>query len=185
MGLFDKWKRKKKKPEELESIAEEQPERKNHFNYVGAMPDDVRAEIDRTFQAAVEIFKISNPNDGRTMASEIRKIVDDILETGKFPEEYDDMADVAVALGVLFGQALCCGHGWTWKVFGDSKENSIYGVVSPEENFCNAPMLYIMRILNKENIGLDGNNDNTVLLLYNMLENIDQKPESERYVPLA
>lgn len=159
--------------------------RKNYYNYVGEMPDNVRAEIDRVFRMAVQIFKISDSTDGKVIASETYHIVDDILETGKFPSEYSNIEDVAVALGVLFGQALCCGYGWTWKVFGDNEKNAMFGVVSPEENFCNTPMPYLLRILKGQNTGMNGKNDNTVLLLYNMLENIDQKPEQEKYVPLA
>ena len=166
-------------------IFNKEEKRKNYFKYVGEMPDDVRSEIDRVFRFAVQIFKISDSTDGKTIASEANRIVDDILETGKFPSEYSDIEDVAVALGVLFGQALCCGYGWTWKVFGDNESNTMFGVVSPEENFCNAPMPYLLRILKGQNIGMDGKNDNTVLLLYNMLENIDQKPEQEKYFPLA
>lgn len=37
-----------------------------------------------------------------------------------------------------------------------------------------------------ENAGnVDGTNGNTVLLLYNMLENIDRKPEKQKYFPVA
>ncbi len=166
-------------------IFQKEKKRKNYFNYVGEMSDDVRAEIDRVFRMAVQIFQISDPTDGKTIAGETYRIVDDILRTGEFPSEYSDMEDVAVALGVLFGQALCCGYGWTWKVFGDHKSSAMFGVVSPEENFCNAPMPYLLRILKGQNIGMDGKNDNTVLLLYNMLEDIDRKPEQEKYFPLA
>ncbi len=180
MGFFTKRKEKKKDVD-----LEKTPKRNNYFNYTGEMPDDVKSEIDRVFRMAVQIFGIKDPTDGKAIASEIRRIVDDILKTGSFPSEYADIEDVAVALGVMFGQALCCGYGWTWKVFGDSEQKAMFGVVSPEENFCNVPMQYLLKILKKQNIGLDGKNDNTVLLLYNMLENIDQRPEREKYIPLA
>ena len=45
-------------------------------------------------------------------------------------------------------------------------------------------MNYMLRILTNRNIGLDGNNDNTVLLLFNMLENIDAKPVTKKFTPL-
>ena len=96
-----------------------------------------------------------------------------------------DIVDAAVAPGGMFGQALCCGYGWKWKVFGNSRDQISFGVVSPEENFCNAPMSYLLKILTGQNINRYGENDNTVLLLYNMLENIDKKPKKERYYPLA
>ena len=33
-----------------------------------------------------------------------------------------DIVDAAVAPGVMFGQALCCGYGWKSKVFGNTLE---------------------------------------------------------------
>jgi len=171
--------------EELVGLVEVWGKRDNYFPYVGPLPDKIRAEVERAFQAAVETFHISDPADGRVIAEEVRAAVDHILETGEFPEGCADQASAAVSLGVLFGQALCIGRGWSWEGFGNSKEKAIYGVVSPEKNFSNAPMSYLLRILQGKNTGLDGNNDNTVLLLYNMLEDIDRKPEEKMYFPLA
>lgn len=161
------------------------PKRDSYYSYSAEMPEDVKAEIDGAFEKAVRVFKINHPEDGEAIATQLLEIVDNILETGEFPEEYGDIIDVAVALGVLFGQALCCGYGWTWKVFGSSQDDTVFGVVSPEENFCNAPMLYLNRILSGQNTGLDGRNDNTVLLLYNMLKDIDQRPQDVKYYPVA
>lgn len=171
--------------EELYRLVETGPRREDYFPYVGELPEDVRAEIERTFQKGVEVFGISDHEDGKKMAEQIMNIVDGILETDKIPDAYGDIADVAVALGVLFGQALCCGYGWKWQVFGNSPDQASFGVVSPEGNFCNAPMSYLLRILTKQNINRFGENDNTVLLLYNMLENIDKRPKKEKYYPLA
>lgn len=171
--------------DELYSLVEVRPEREDFFSYVGELPENIRAEIDGTFQKGVRVFGISDPGDGARMAEQIMNIVDNILETNTIPDAYGDIADVAVALGVMFGQALCCGYGWKWKVFGHSREQASFGVVSPEENFCNAPMPYLLKILTGQNINRYGENDNTVLLLYNMLENIDRKPKKERYYPLA
>lgn len=171
--------------DELYRLVETAPEREDYFSYVGELPEDVRAEIEMSFQKGVQVFGISAPEDGAKMAEQIMNIVDEILETGELPEAYEDITDVAVALGVMFGQALCCGHGWKWKVFGDSPEQASFGVVSPEDNFCNTPMPYLLRILTGQNINSYGENDNTVLLLYNMLENIDKRPKKERYYPLA
>ena len=171
--------------EEIKGLVEVQGKRDSYFPYVAELPQEIRDEIEATAKKAMRVFQIDEAADGKTMASEICSAVDQILSTQEIPSAYGDMADVAVALGVLFGQALCTGYGWRWKVFGNSEEQTVFGVVSPEENFCNAPLLYLNRILSGQNIGLDGNNDNTVLLLYNMLENIDQRPEEKKYVPLA
>lgn len=66
-------------------IFQKEKKRKNYFNYVGEMSDDVRAEIDRVFRMAVQIFQISDPTDGKTIAGETYRIVDDILRTGSSP----------------------------------------------------------------------------------------------------
>lgn len=159
-------------------------ERKNYFAYVGELDFEVKQEIERTSRTAMEIFRISNPKNGQTIAKEVYDIVENILSTDTFPSIYESLDDVAVALGVLFGQALCIGYGWSWQEFGNSKEDAVYGVVSPQKNFCIAPMNFLFKILSRNNIGLDGKNDNTVLLLYNMLADIDKKPESTKYFPL-
>ena len=171
--------------EELESLIEVLPKRESYYSYSAELPENVKNEIERSFKKAVRVFKINHSEDGEAIATQLLEIVDNILETGEFPEEYEDIVDVAVDLGVLFGQALCYGYGWTWKVFGVSKDDTVFGVVSPEENFCNAPLLYLNKILSGQNIGLDGRNDNTVLLLYNMLKDIDKRPEDMKYFPLA
>lgn len=155
------------------------------YKYVGEMNDEIFGEIRREAGAAARNFHITDLHDGRKIAQQVREIVDDILETGKFPEQYEDIVDVAIGLGAVFGNALCIGYGWKWKELGESEENTIHSVVSPKGYFSNAPMLYLYRILTGKNIGLDGQNDNTVLLLYNMLENIDERPEDMMYIPMA
>lgn len=155
------------------------------YKYVGEMNDEIFQEIRRAAGAAVNIFQITDLDDGKKIAAQVRKIVDEILETGNYPEQYEDIVDVAVGLGAVFGNALCIGYGWKWKELGENAENAVHSVVSPKGYFSNAPMIYLYRILTGNNIGLDGKNDNTVLLLYNMLENIDEKPEDKMYIPMA
>ncbi len=155
------------------------------YNYVGEMSEEVFNEIRREAGRAVKIFNLTDLDDGRALATQLRKIVDQILETGEFPEEYEDIVDVAVGLGTVFGNALCVGYDWEWMELGDSEENVVHSVVSPKGYYSNAPMIYLYRILTGNNIGLDGKNDNTVLLLYNMLENIDDKPEDKMHIPMA
>lgn len=71
-------------------------------------------------------------------------------------------------------------YGWTWKYldFGDDS-HGIY-LVSPREYYCCPPLYFLTKILLSQNIGLDERNDNTVMLLFNMLEGIEnQKPQSK------
>lgn len=155
------------------------------YKYVGELDEEVFQEIRRMAGEAVRIFHITDLDDGRKIAAQVRKIVDDILASGELPKQYANVVDLAVGLGTVFGNALCIGYGWEWKGFGDSKESAVYGVVSPKRYFSHAPLLYLHRILTGNNMGLDGKNDNTILLLYNMLEDIDSKPEDKMYIPMA
>ena len=171
--------------EELVGLIEVWGKRPSYYPHVAPLPDKIGEEIQRTFQSAVEVFGISDPANGEVIAREVRERADHILETGELPEGCKDLADAAVSLGVLFGQALCIGRDWEWGAFGDSPEKVIFGVISPGKNFCNAPMPYLLRILQGKNTGLDGKHDNTVLLLYNMLETIDLQPEEKTHFPVA
>lgn len=171
--------------EELVGLVESWRKRETYYPYVAPLSDRLREKIESTFQAGVEMLGISDPEDGEVIAQAVKEAVDRILETGKYPEGCGSLSDAAVTLGVLFGQSLCIGRGWSWEMFGSSAEKAAYGVVSPERNFSNAPGSYLLRILRGKNIGLDGQNDNTVMLLYNMLEGIDGNPEEKLYFPLA
>lgn len=171
--------------EELVGLVEAWSKRENYYPYVAPLTEKVREQLERTFQAGIEMFGISDPEDGRIIAEEVQAAADRILETGKLPEGCESLSEAAVTLGVLFGQSLCIGRGWTWEMFGSSAEKAAWGVVSPKENFSNAPRPYLLRILQGKNIGLDGKNDNTVMLLYNSLEEIDGNPEEKLYFPLA
>lgn len=155
------------------------------YKYVGNLDEEVFQEIRRMAGGAVRIFHITDLDDGRKVAAQLKKIVDEILESGRSPKQYKDIADVAVGLGTVFGNALCIGYGWEWKGFGESKGSAVYGVVTPKGYFSHAPMSYLYRILTGNNIGLDGQNDNTILLLYNMLADIDSKPGDKMYIPMA
>ena len=159
--------------------------KKSFFPYVGEIGSDVMEEIRRTVARAQGILGLSDGTGGRETAAAINEMVDRILENGVLPEGFADLEDAAVCLGVLVGHALCVGQQWKWKALGENAGNASFCVVSPGDYFSNAPMPYLLRILFGNNRNVDGTNDNTVLLLYNMLENIDRKPEKQKYFPVA
>ncbi|MBQ3513121.1 MAG: hypothetical protein IJA32_04895 [Lachnospiraceae bacterium] len=157
----------------------------SYFDYVGELDEEFQQEIKDTYANAIKNFKIQNETDGRAIAKQVNEIVEQILESGKIPDAYEDKDDAIVALGVLFGQALCIGYGWKWMGLGKDADHVTVSVVSPKGYFCNAPLNYLYKIISGNNIGLDGENDNTVLLLYNMLAKMDEKPGDKMYIPLA
>lgn len=169
MGIFDKFKRKKNNA---------------FFKFVGELPDDFQKEIDRMIKETPKNFNIKHTN-GKDIAKQINHIVDEILVTNKIPEIYTNIDDVAVALGIYYGHAICKYYNWSWKFIGDNKSRAIVSIVSPEKNYSIQPMNYMLKILTQKNIGLNGKNDNTVLLLFNMLENIDKNISDIKYTPLS
>lgn len=159
--------------------------KKNFFKYVTEIDATTMQTIENTYRETMREFNISDSDDGSFFATEIMNRVDEILKTGKYPDEYTDLTDVAVGLGILFGHAVCIGYRWKWKYVSNDAKSPALAIVSPKENYCNFPMTYINTILAGENIGLYGENDNTVLLLYNMLKDIDKKPRDKKYYPVS
>ena len=156
----------------------------NFFDYMGELPQDIKLAIEKEIASTPKIFNIKGKN-GKEIATEINDIVDKILETHTFPKGYSNIDDVAVALGIFWGYAVCNYYKWSWKMLGDSAQASLVSIVSPEENYSIQPMNYMQRILTYKNIGLGGENDNTVLLLFNMLKNIDDNPEDKKCFPIS
>lgn len=170
MGLFDKFKKGKNS--------------QNFFEYIGELPQDIKSEVERMNTVTPKFFNI-NGKDGKEIATQINNIVDSILKTNSFPKEYSSIDDVAVALGIYYGNAICNYYKWNWKMLGSSAETSAVSIVSPKESYSIQPMNYMQKILTNKNIGLDGNNDNTILLLFNMLNNVDDNPKDKKYMPLS
>lgn len=148
--------------------------KRNWFNYVGEVPDKILEAIISTVEESAKRFGILDLTDGKSIVTKVYEITEEILKTGVLPSGYEEMEDVAVALGVLYGHALCTGQGWSWKSLGDSAETATSYVVSPKGNFSHAPMSCLMRILS-------GQNDNNMLFLYDMFLDIDKKPEKQKY----
>lgn len=158
-------------------------ERKSFFEYMGELDAETMDEIQRSCTEAREAFEIGADVSGERLAAQINDAVDAILSQNVDPD-MPGLSGASVGLGCLYGEAICEGYGWSWKKFGPDAENTYIGVVSPEQNYCVIPMPYIWKILKGENIGLGGENDNTVLLLFNMLDGMDARPGDEKMIPL-
>lgn len=154
------------------------------YKYIVDIDSEMERELEKTIKQAEKIFHIKKNTDGKAMAWQIYEIVDRILETCTFPKEYNDIEDVAVGLGTLYGHALCLEYGWKWKLLGESKEDACINVVSEDRQYSLMPLAFIYKILSEENINIDGNNDNTVLLLFNMIGEIKNKKSEMEFYPL-
>ena len=150
------------------------------FSYIGDLEDDVMLEIGLTIFKGAKIIGINVDDDGKKVAEKVYASVEKILKRGKCPKQFEDMDDAACTLGCLFGYALVTGYGWKWKAVGTSEEDAMYCVVSPDEALVNPCMVYIQRILHGENIGSDGTNDNTIMLLWNLAEKSMKNPPEKK-----
>ena len=131
--------------------------------YVGDLDDEVTSEINSEIAYARKLFWIPKYSEGKDLAARVYKAVDKVIRTGRYPRQYGDVADVAIGLECLYGHALVTGYGWKWKGVGSTAEDAVFCVVSPDENWVNPCMVYLQKIL-------DGENENTTLLFYNMIE---------------
>ena len=151
-----------------------------YFPYVDLVDDETQKQLLEAAQGAIAEFKIQATSDGRELASQINRVVDEILRTGEIPSGYNgDKMTVAVELGALYGFALNMGYGWKWKKVGAGPDQLRFdwGVGPDDDNYYNPCGVFLGKILLGKNTGLDGKNDNTVLLLYNMIgETVKKTP---------
>ena len=154
------------------------------FDYVGELSQDVVDEIQEASARAAQLVKAAPDASGRQVVEGICFLVDAVLSPC---DENDEswIPNAAMGLGCLYGDVICREYGWKWMAFGPDEQSAAFGVVSPEGNYCLAPMSFILKIMNGENIGPDGQNDNTALLLFNMIDGIDERPGNQKMIPLG
>ena len=125
-------------------------------------------------QEAIQLLGIAENEAPKEVVNKIRKFVDELLSKNESEEE---LREYALQLGSLWGSMVVKGYNWKWSYldFGDDVKG-IY-LVSPNALYSCPPLYFLTKILLGNNAGLDGNNDNTVMLLYNMMDGIEvQKP---------
>jgi len=161
-------------PVENEKIRAMEIRRWSLFKIIREIDDEVMDEIRQNRDYLVHKYKCTD--DAENWAETAYKILGEYLRSRRLPEYCDDKLDFELMLGSLFGEALRKGYGWKWMELGKKEKDVTYYIVSPQDMFCCQPFLYIRRIMNEENPGLNGENDNTVRLLYNMCEKMEDNP---------
>lgn len=155
------------------------------YEQVVEMDEETLAQIVGQMVRVAQYYQLESMDDGTAIATKICDIVDEYLENQELPEEFEDERDFAVALGCLYGHAICVGYDWDWKIFVFEEGDATQGLASPQGFFSVNPLEYIFTVLTGQNFGADGRNDNTILLLYNMLENVEANPADVMYMLLA
>lgn len=135
--------------------------------------------IDTWKKDAVLLLKLEGTEDKEAIVGEINSYVDRLL-SGGYAEHMDSEARsrLAYQLGAIWGDAVESRYHWRWSYLKDDQGNGDYYLVSEDKKFCCPVFIYFFRILSGDNVTqFSGKNDNTVLLLYHMLEALPIKDE--------
>jgi len=76
-------------------------------------------------------------------------------------------------------------YGWQWQYLDFGQGGAGIYIVSPKTYYCCPPLYFLTKILLGNNAGLDGKNDNTVMLLFNMLDGIENQKPSSNYQTIS
>lgn len=166
-------------------IEDELPQR-SFFPYVEELVSAAAEEVHEASAAATRhlgVGRMAKPADAsKAIEERVRSLID---STEDAPQVERNELDESIELGALFGDILCGQYGWKWKKVGYGQEDSAYAVCSPRDYYCVLPFQFIQKILSGENIGPDGTNDNTVMLLFNMLASIEESVPEKLLTPLG
>lgn len=137
---------------------------------------DALHEKEKESYVLIEATETESPNK---IVERIKEYVDKLLVNEDLSEE--ELREYALKLGTLWGEMVIKEYNWKWQYldFGDGAEG-LY-IVSPKNYYCCPPLFFLTKILIKTNVGFDGNNDNTVALLFNMIEEIKDKEPKMTY----
>jgi len=128
-------------------------------------------------EKAVKLLEVKETDNPCDVVTKIMNYIEELLQGEHNSEAIENYA---IQLGALWGRMVINELNWTYKTIDFGNGQKSFYLVSPEEYFCCNPLYFINKILTEKNIGLDGNNDNTVLLLFNMMRDIDnQKPKTK------
>lgn len=179
-----KGKKNSLKQKQSSSLAEKKP----YFEADSYKKEDKQKQ-DSLLNKGYTIFCIDDKTSGKELAELIYGLVEVQLKQKNVPAGITDTEELYQILGVLFGHAICTGHGWSWKMLKAGNTGKRMAVVSNDEMFSIFPDVLISRILSGDHCGVAGENDNTVMLLYNMIENTGNlmqmlNPDSLKYCPI-
>lgn len=116
----------------------------------------------------------ANLDDSAAVVRAIRQGVDEIRQGAKLHRDYEDPVDAAYALGSLWGDELCRAFKWEWVHLQTEGGFEGWAVVSPDRSYACFPHRFIFAKL------ADPGSDNSIALLFNMIEAGDMPPSSPR-----
>jgi hypothetical protein len=148
---------------------------------VSELDKETAEALDDEEQKGIKLLNIIGESP-KQIVEKIMFFANDIL-TKNYKDE--QLREFSFQLGTVWGKAVEKEYGWNWKNidFGDG-DAKIF-LLSPKEYFCCNPLYFLYKILSGNNAGFDGKNDNTVLLLFNMLEGIEKQKPAHKYQVLS
>ena len=142
------------------------------------LTEDLFVVVKEKQQEGVCILQIMDNETPKQTVKKIREYVDSLLSK-KHSE--DELEEYALQLGAVWGDMVNREYGWQWKYIDFGNEEKGVCIVSPKTYYCCSPFSFLTKILLGENEGLDGKNDNTVMLLFNMIDGIENKKPLHNY----
>ena len=127
---------------------------------------------------AYALLNVSAKDNPEDIVKTIRKYVDKVLSENHSEE---DLREYALRLGSLWGEMVVRHYKWAWKYLDFGEDGGGIYIVSPNAYYCCPPLYFLTKILLGNNSGLDGRNDNTVMLLFNMIEGIENNKPNTNY----
>ena len=142
------------------------------------LPDDLVEALKEKEQESFALLNVSEQDNPKDVVKNIREYVDKLLSENHSEAE---LKEYALQLGTLWGLMVIKEYGWLWQYLDFGQEGAGIYIVSPKTYYCCPPLYFLTKILLGNNAGLDGKNDNTVMLLFNMLNGIENKKPSSNY----
>jgi hypothetical protein len=129
----------------------------NHF-VERLLNDEEIDELRELCGDASRRINVAQADDPEDIVKKIMQYVDQ-----ERPLETDTLDDRALDFGCLWAQQVLRVASWTWAELQKSDGSASYGIVSPDRAIVIFPVSYIRELL------ADEGQDNTILLLFNML----------------
>lgn len=153
-----------------------------NFKYAEPLKNTMLQEVHNEKMNGLEILGITEQNTPRKIVEAIYDYINIKEEAEGFSSmDTQEKDDISFAFGCLWGSAVIEQYGWRWTLLGDDEKSAIVCIVSPDERYCTCPTYLMKKIIGGNNIGPDGQNDNTTLLLFNIYENTEQVFEYKGY----
>jgi hypothetical protein len=145
---------------------------------VNELDNELIEALNEKEQEGIKLLNIEENETPKQTVKKIMEMVDDILSKS-FSK--DELQEYAFQLGTIWGKMVEKEYGWSWKDLDFGGEVQGIYLVSPKSYYCCPPLYFLTKILNGNNKGFDGENDNTVLLSFNMMDGIEKQKPSKNY----